>query len=553
MNKLITILVWFVSLSVFAQVTNLGSPKSWEINNKQKIQPIAIPAFDLQKVMAEDVINDKVPQKPYRVGIPTKLNYNLQNSGVWMTLENGDRIWRINLSSKDALHLSLVFENLYLPEGTSLYLYSNDKKDVQGAYTSINNNSEKTLGSWFVKGDSVWVEYFEPKEVANQGSLTISSIVHVYRLGKEHQYTKNTKLNQSGDCNHDVDCSVGADFDATKDIVKHSIAFLSMNNGYICSGGLVNNTSNDKTPYFLTANHCYEDPNGVASNPAAYAMRFNWITSGTPRCGVTTASSDGPTNQVMNGSTLRALNTTSDFMLVEINNTIPNTWNIELAGWDRSDASPTFEVGIHHPSGDIMKVCRDDTGAIKTTTSGIPIWVIGGTSFGSGNGWEIGVTEGGSSGSPLFDQNGRVIGQLWFGQAACTGTVDNNDYDVYGRLNASWNGGGTSSTRLSDWLDPIGTGAMTTNTVSATASAQDLTLNNLNVYPNPTKGVLTVELTDDSANYTFTVLDILGKELLNGNLNTTIDISTLSPNVYFLKIQNKQNNTFIVKKIVLQK
>jgi len=107
-----------------------------------------------------------------------------------------------------------------------------------------------------------------------------------------------------------------------------------------------------------------------------------------------------------------------------------------------------------------MKVSRDDDGATKTTSSGADLWLIGGTSFGSGDGWEIGVTEGGSSGSPLFDQNGRVIGQLFAGNADCSGTTDNDDYDVYGRFATSWDanpGTTTPATRLKDWLDPLGT------------------------------------------------------------------------------------------------
>ena len=51
--------------------------------------------------------------------------------------------------------------------------------------------------------------------------------------------------------------------------------------------------------------------------------------------------------------------------------------------------------------------------------------------------WDEGVTEPGSSGSPLFDQNGRIIGQLYGGSAACQGTSANG-YDYYGRLGVSW-------------------------------------------------------------------------------------------------------------------
>ena len=71
------------------------------------------------------------------------------------------------------------------------------------------------------------------------------------------------------------------------------------------------------------------------------------------------------------------------------------------------------------------------------------------------------ASEGGSSGSPLFDPDGRIIGQLYGGSSECTGLSDNGAADIYGRVDKSWNGAGTSSTRLSDWLDSAGTGADT--------------------------------------------------------------------------------------------
>ena len=157
-------------------------------------------------------------------------------------------------------------------------------------------------------------------------------------------------------------------------------------------------------------------------------MRFNWI-SPNPVCGSEAASTNSSTNFTMNGATLRARNSGSDFMLLELNNSIPDDWDVTYAGWDKSDTNPSFVVGIHHPQGDIMKICRDDSGVIK-----VPHSINGGSVAQTweittaGGGWEIGVTEGGSSGSSLFDNNGRVIGQLFGGAAGCNGTNDNGTF-----------------------------------------------------------------------------------------------------------------------------
>ncbi|MCA9297224.1 MAG: hypothetical protein KC983_11920, partial [Phycisphaerales bacterium] len=72
-----------------------------------------------------------------------------------------------------------------------------------------------------------------------------------------------------------------------------------------------------------------------------------------------------------------------------------------------------------------------------------------------------GTTEPGSSGSPLYNQDHQIIGQLHGGFAAC----GNDDSDWYGKFSVSWTGGGSSSTRLRDWLDPDSTGTLVLNTL----------------------------------------------------------------------------------------
>jgi hypothetical protein len=69
----------------------------------------------------------------------------------------------------------------------------------------------------------------------------------------------------------------------------------------------------------------------------------------------------------------------------------------------------------------------------------------------------VGTTEGGSSGSPLYSPDRRVIGQLHGGLASCS-TTGAAHSDYYGRIFTSWTGGGSSASRLSDWLDPSGSG-----------------------------------------------------------------------------------------------
>ena len=443
-----------VTVSVTSQVTNQGSPLSWKLlNDHNQINAKSLPSFDLQQVRAEDALNDNKFEKPWRFGYMHSVDFGFED-GQWTTLKNGDRIWRLAVTSKDALSLNFIFDEFSIPQGSTVYLYNDDRSDLLGAYTSTQNQESGILGTWLVKGEKVWIEYFEPAQVAGQGQLHIAKATHGYRNAETYHAAKG--LNDSGNCNLDVDCPIGTDWEDIKNHNKRSVGILLSGGQGFCTGALINNTNNDGTPYFLTANHCYSNPNG-------WAFRFGWI-SPNPVCASNSNSANGPTNLTISGASLKARSTNADFCLVEINNPIPTSWDRVFAGWDRSDITPPFTVGIHHPAGDIMKVCRDNDSPSKQPNAGAQTWEILG---GSGQGWELGVTEGGSSGSPLFDDQGRIIGQLYGGAAACAGTNDNNALDYYGRLGVAWDSGNSSTTRLEDWLDPQGTNPVVLNSFPA--------------------------------------------------------------------------------------
>lgn len=539
-----TLLTLFFMAISFAQVTNEGRPYSWD-NDLEEVAPIQMPKFDLERIKAEDIANEGKAM-PWRFGHQFMVYNDLSNSGVWTTLDNGDRVWRIRYKSKGAKTLNFWFTDFYMPEGGKIYLYNSNKTDLLGAYDSQQNNEQNVLGTWLVTGDDIYIEYFEPADKAGEGRLEITKIVHGYRSMGAESLNKSVDdgLNQSGNCNMDVNCSIPA-INTLKDINKKAVAIMIVGGGSFCTGALINNTANNGTPYFLTANHCIEDPwTGQLDNPAFWSFRFNWI-SQNPVC-ATTANSTNMTGyyQTTSGAELKARRENSDFLLLEITANLPTTWNLTWAGWDRSTTVPSSTFGIHHPSGDIMKVCRDANSPVSDNSQG-NVWVI--------QDWDQGVTEGGSSGSPLFDNNGRIIGQLWGGEASCyvypngtTGTMDNDDYDEYGRLNASWNGDNTNTTRLKNWLDPGNTNAMTVDylTSEMLSTGDNLAMTNLQVYPNPSNGLFTI--VGSNSEVTYVVYNILGQQVKSGTVNAgsgVIDLSASSNGVYVLKVIDAANGS----------
>lgn len=158
-------LVICIAFNASAQVTNEGTPTSWDmVKQKSIFKAIDLPLVDIKQIKKEDDVNDKIRTKPYRIGISHEVSYSLDNAGKWTELPNGDRIWRILFNSKDAVHLSVNFDKFFLPSGGKIYLYNDERTDVLGAYTETQNNDKKVLGTWFVNGDKLWIEYYEPQK-----------------------------------------------------------------------------------------------------------------------------------------------------------------------------------------------------------------------------------------------------------------------------------------------------------------------------------------------------------------------------------------------------
>lgn len=440
MRKFYTLfLLLLVGILGHSQVTNEGLPISWN-QQFQEISPLKLAPIDLKKYQDEDAINDSNKTIPWRFGAEIIVDYNLQNAGNWTELENGDRVWRIRLQSKDAKTLNFVMSDFFMPPNATLYLYNHNKTDLIGAYDSQQNNTERVLGTWLVKGDDIYLEYFEPKAVRGQGKLEIFKVIHGYRTASDRFKDPEDGFNESFDCNYDVNCDLEM-INALKERSKKAVALIIVGNDSHCTGTLINNTNNDGTPYFLTANHCY-------SNPSTWAFRFDWI-SNNPVCSGTQNSTNATTNYTISGASLKARRTNTDFALLQINNPIPSSWGVVYAGWNKSLEPSDFTYGVHHPAGDIMKVAIDLNSPTLVNES--RFWYI--------DSWDYGVTEGGSSGSGLFNSEGQLIGQLQGGYAGCNGTSYNGLYDQYGAIATSWTGNSPTA-RLSDWLDPSNTGAV---------------------------------------------------------------------------------------------
>lgn len=553
MNKNYMYVFLLLSFFGYSQITDLVEPRSWNNNfSDETIEMVSIPFEELARYMEEDLnAAQQSLAKPYRFGARLQTNVTRQTHGETITLENDDVIWRVGFESEGAKTLNFLIRNYNLAEGAELVIYNADRSMKMGPYTSNENNEINEITTWPIDGSKVYMEFFEPSGVVGQSSFTISELVHGYRTVTKEEVTVRA-LNSSGPCNIDADCPLGDNFTLQK---KAVVMLVTGANGF-CSGTLVNNTAEDKKPYILTANHCGAGPGQEVpvNSVRSWAFRFNWI-SPNPVCAdpLGTPSTDGPFLQTVNGATVKASAGLADMLLMEVNNPIPATWDVVFAGWSRSTTAPSFTTGIHHPSGDIMKICRDNNSPSRTNLffngfSGTQVWFING---GGGGGWEQGVTEPGSSGSQLLDSNGLLIGVLSGGSAACNGNSDNGGVDYYGRLDAGW-------FTVGNFLDPNpGNLAMTVGHLQNVLSVDSFNLTEyIEIYPNPSNGIIYFKSalqTNEKVDYILT--DVQGKFIerstidLTFNAESEIHLKNVNPGIYFLRFQSDNINE--VKKIVI--
>ena len=425
-----------LSLVTFSQQGDGGLPKTFkEVIDYNKIDKRVFDEPNIAALKIEDSLTDNSGTAPWRFGFNNNTNINISNSGTWINLPNGDRIWQLVVVCKNALTINLTFSQTVIPTGNELYVYNPSKDFILGKFTASHlYNGE--LGTELVPGEMTIVEYFVPKG-SSIGHVNICTVTHGYRTPTEFLLKA---FGGSGACNVNVNCPEGTAWIQQRNSV---VMLVSGSNGF-CTGALINNTLNDGKPYVLTANHCY-------SNPANWIFRFQWESTSCIN------PSTSPTFQSLSGAVLRAQGTPSDFCLVEItgslvNGTVPAAYTPYFSGWDNTETISPSAVCIHHPSGDIKKIAIENNALISTS--------FGGSTSNSHWGvlsWDLGVTEPGSSGSPLFNQNRRIIGQLHGGASACGASVLS---DEYGKVSVSWNpAGSTSSGQLKNWLDPNNTNA----------------------------------------------------------------------------------------------
>ncbi|WP_329904843.1 trypsin-like peptidase domain-containing protein [Porphyromonas pogonae] len=404
--------------------------------------------------------------------------------GEIFTNDQGTRIWRMKIKSNGAYSLGFKLERFRIPQGGKLFFY-NEYGAIHGAYTEENNNPDMQLQISPIEGDEVTIEYNFPQGYSQATGADVPFVIsHVYHDYKGLKRLYNESVSRLGGSNvgepwfelAGLNCIPNVKSFPETDKQARSVTLIIVNGTTVCSGALINNLRNDGTPYLLTASHCVNniyknkgDMNYI-HNAVKTMVFFFGFQSQIPEKYIRATE-----ELTLSGAELVALDETSDMCLVKITGVpstkgglnkskIPAEYNPYFSGWNISTDVKGSHFGIHHPLASVKRysmttatltlddfITEDQNRMIKWHKHH---WLI--------SKWDIGCTAGGSSGSPLFDQDGLIIGALTGGASSCASPANDAYYAIY----TAWNKRTEAPMEnqvLSAWLDPDHSGAKQCN------------------------------------------------------------------------------------------
>ena len=477
-----------------AQVSHGGIP--WGISNRANLTA-NIPTYyshpPTQDEIEEVIRYNSESTESLQFAISSDVRIDITENSQKDSLDEGI-LYRLAIVSPTATTIGVIFTEYNLPYGATLYLYN--EHDIKGSFTSYNNSLSNKLPIAPLVGDSLVIEYFEPYFLSSDDSRLIVGKISYGIL--ESGYSNSRYY----DCEVGINCPDGNDWQKE----KRAVCKIIIENTYLCSGTLINNTNYDGTPYILTANHCINDQDEVDES----IFIFNFESS---LCGGYNIISE----QSLSGGILRATEHNTDFTLIELRRRIPSNYHPFFAGWSRSNNQLVSGVCIHHPRGFDKKI---STHYIRPETSDCMDDGYNPSNFWIIKRWYHGVTEGGSSGSALFNAKHQIIGQLYGGCPNFNHNCDDieREYSNYGKFNISWDYGNVPNKRLNSWLDPFHTNDTEIESLESCDSAVSISLSLFDGFPNITDYYATESIyTEQTVSNNQSVNYTAGEEIIFGD------------------------------------
>ncbi|NIM01668.1 MAG: hypothetical protein GTN57_12200 [Acidobacteria bacterium] len=369
--------------------------------------------------------------------------------GVFQMTRDGGFVWARAVSSPGAYGIRVHVNEFNLPADADLYFYSLDG-EAYGPFQKSGPNDDGDLWLPSIMSDTgiLLVRHFGPGARAelSEMSMSITEIGHIGKsfAGGDLPTTRGNDdlCGYNASCVQNATCQPSGPATAAESAAAKML-WIAGCCIYICSGGLIADTDgSSEIPYFLTANHCLSGNRAARNLEAFFQYQMN--------CGgpCPAGSYDPAPAPKTTGASIMSTSRDGDYTLLRLNENPPA--GSTYLGWNSTPIAFTGGAALHrisHPSGAPQAYSEH---AVDTNI---------GTCLNTPRGEFIysddvfGATEGGSSGSPVVNVDGEIVGQLTgccpAGGGNCSNVCNSNNHTIDGALAFYF-------PQVEQYLDPAG-------------------------------------------------------------------------------------------------
>ncbi|NBY21822.1 MAG: hypothetical protein EBQ73_02915, partial [Gammaproteobacteria bacterium] len=367
----------------------------------------------------------------------------------WMALPSGEWVGQLAIRSPGARALRMGIKASLIPAGADVRFFGYDASEIQevsgkaiSETIAVNleaGDAEEVAGIYWspvILGETIGIEIVLPNGTPLD-SVVISTPIISHLFVEPSSDLAASLPRAAAACNLDVMCY--PNWSTTTSNAVGQMVYTKPEGTFVCTGTLLNDIDVTFTPYFLTANHCISNQSTASSLQTWWFYHASSCNSGVPYYGRQT---------IYPGATLLYNSATTDTSFLRLN--YPPPGGVYYAGWTAS--TPLFgqaATGLHNPQGDLQKISFGSFNKFQIcVAAGVSNFTCSVADASTGTFLEIdytqGMTEGGSSGSAVFNKDGQVYGQLYGGTISCSNPSGTTSY---GRFDLAFNQG-----NLGQWL-----------------------------------------------------------------------------------------------------
>jgi hypothetical protein len=340
------------------------------------LREVRLGPFDTQPFVEEDAQRG---DWPLRTGVAREVTIG-DEDGQWEQLAGIGWLWTVRVVSDDATAIRLHFVNVTLPEGAQIAVRGESGLPLYGYYDTYSRDVQRgQFWTTEVFGDTALVEYFWPNSRVRQPALpfAIDSVMHNY-----HEIFAQIQGGgaREGNCHNDVTCYPEWLNERNGTCM---ITIVIPPDTWLCSAAMLATTTQDETPYILTARHCVGNDDEAQTVTAYFKFHTLTCNSGSATLG-----------PVARGCTYLATHTGADQTLMMLDGALPT--GVAWVGWSSVAIGAGRDVAtIGHPDGAYKRITFGTTFSYDTNYIGIS--------------WYSGTVEGGNSGGGLFRTDDHLL------------------------------------------------------------------------------------------------------------------------------------------------